>query len=156
EYFHDRLSPREPDDADVQRMMHVARQLGLALGRPKGSALKALSQKLLAAALGRPKDSALDALSQKLLAAANEKPSQKRGGTQWAESCEWKRLSEVVQDLATQIAGSWLTEERPTTLTTIDINADVKDAEHSGSDMQRWRMRAEEFLAMYVLLIVRD
>src|SRR5262249_42785804 len=95
-------------------------------------------------------------LSQKLLAAANEKPSQTRGGTQWAESCEWNRLSEVVQDLATQIAGSWLTEERPTTLTTIDINADVKDAEHSGSDMQRWRMRAEEFLAMYVLLIVRD
>ena len=33
--FHDRLSPRQPDDADMRRMMHTARQLGLALDELK-------------------------------------------------------------------------------------------------------------------------
>ncbi len=133
EFFHDRLSPRQPDDADIRRMTHTARQLGFVLGGLKDSGKVELSQALR------------DVPGQ-------GEPADVKPGTVWAETPEWTRLCKVVGPVAVVVAESWNARARATALSTIDIDAEAKE----GDDMQRWLMRAEEFLAMHVLLVVRE
>jgi hypothetical protein len=147
EFFHDRLSPRQPDEADMQRMMQTARQLGLALEEVNQAKLSALRDALLAA----------------VAASGRARPRHQRnvdrtkeGSELWAGSAEWTELGVIVPKIASAVADFWQHRARPTALSTIDIDADVKDTQDFKDDMQRWMMRAEDFLAMHVLLVVRE
>jgi hypothetical protein len=146
-FFHDRLSPRQPDDADMRRMMQTARQLGLALKEAKDTGHAALRDSLLAAVAepgdGRPGHH-------------RESARPKDRSDLWAASAEWTALDGIVPKVAEAVADFWQHRARPTALSTIDIDADVKDAKDFKDDMQRWMMRAEEFLAMHVLFVVRE
>jgi hypothetical protein len=154
DFFHDRLSPREPDDADMQRMAYTARQLGLALGRLNKVAFAGLSVRLIAVATGRQAVSGAPGHDQE--SDDTGRPDDTGRHVLWADSAEWNRLSTVVPDVAAVIGEHWEREARPTALTTIDIDADVTDSTESANDLQRWMMRAEEFVAMHVLLVVRE
>jgi hypothetical protein len=146
-FFHDRLSPRQPDEADMQRMGHTARQLGLALGALNKVAFAGLTAQLIGVA------------TRKQVVGGGDAPDHEPDAGRhmlWADSAEWTRLSTVVPALANVIAEHWEQNARPTALTTIDIDADGTDSKEFGNDLQRWMMRAEEFVAMHVLLVVRE
>jgi hypothetical protein len=83
-------------------------------------------------------------------------PPQTSASGLWAESAEWASLCGVVRMVAAAVADAWDTRARANVLSTIDFDADVKDVKEFKDDMQRWLMRAEEFLAMHVLLVVRE
>jgi hypothetical protein len=147
EFFHDRLSPRQPDEADMRRMMQTARQLGLALDEMKDTTHTAVRDALLAA---------VTASGHARPGHQREDKRTKAGGELWAASAEWTMLGVIVPKVASAVADFWQHRARPTALSTIDIDADVKDAKDFKDDMQRWMMRAEDFLAMHVLLVVRE
>jgi hypothetical protein len=75
-------------------------------------------------------------------------------GVLWADTDAWGSLCRVVPGVARKVAESWRTEARATNLAMFDVDTDA-DAKSVGP-AQRWLMRAEEFLAMHVLLVVRE
>ena len=147
EFFHDRLSPRQPDDADMRRMMQTARQLGLALDEAKETKHAALRDALLGAVAGSGPAKA---------GHQGDAARTKDRSELWSASAEWMELGVIVPKVASAVADFWRHRARPTALSTIDIDADVKDSKDFKDDMQRWMMRAEDFLAMHVLLVVRE
>jgi hypothetical protein len=140
-FFHDRLSPREPDDADLRRMSQTAEQLGLALEE----------------ASRKDGETGYGELAQVLRKGFPCVAATPLGGREgWAYSQDWMNLSRVVPLVAGVVADSWNSRLRATALSTIDFDAEVADTKQFTREMQRWLLRAEEFLAMHVLLVVRE
>jgi hypothetical protein len=131
DFFHDRLSPSQPDDADVRRMSHAAAQLGLALEEMEHARDGRLATSLREVASGNSADSS---------------------GPLWTCNPQWTKISALVPPLVCKVGRRWRARARSTALETVDFNSETKDDDN----VQRWYLRAEEFLAMYVLLIVRE
>jgi len=161
--FHDRLSPRQPDDADMRRMMNTARQLGLALDKIQAPVFAELRHfPGLRQAFKTLEPGATEARPDSSGTAEETKPDTAKKtknelrSVLWAKSAEWTALGAVVPHIVAAVDDSWKTRPRPTALSTIDIDAVVKSDKDYENDLERWVMRAEEFLAMHVLLVVRE
>jgi hypothetical protein len=139
----DRLSPQRPQVADLRRAVRVGEQLRLAID---GAVLLGLN-----AAEYRSLDAALTWRDpEPFTSPASE--AEKRKTQWWAGSPEWAWLGRACQELAPIVARSWTTK-RQNVLATVDFDGTIEGITHP---VQRWFLRAEEFLAMQILFLVRE
>jgi hypothetical protein len=144
--LHDRLSPRAPVEADLERSSRFARQLGLELE----ALAKRGDQSISVRRLGL--DAAdYQAVKESLLACGVTSPDS--CGHAWTETATWRALQDAATHLCGAIANFWRRRPRATILAGANFDHDVASI---SDDTQRWYLRAEELVAMQLLLIMRD
>jgi hypothetical protein len=128
--LHDRLAPRQPQAADLSQAARAGRQLGLQLQ-----------------ALAR------DAAADSLLACTPPTPADIAACRLWPDTESWQSIARATRETLAAVAAFWAAKPRANTLATIDVDVRVDGIT---DDIQRWYLRAEEFVAMQVVFIVRE
>jgi hypothetical protein len=136
--FGDRLSPQRPQIGDLRRAIRVGEQLRLAISRVGGPGSLGMSMAEhhdVEAALCWPNPAA-------------PVPSTRW----WVDSKEWWWLGQACSQLAPIVFRSWGTE-RQSALKNVDFDCKV---EAITEPAQLWFLRAEEFLALQIMFLVRE
>jgi hypothetical protein len=136
--FGDRLSPQRPEIADLRRAIRVAEQLRLAVPEAGGAGplgMDAAEADALQQALRWPHPAAPEPLTK-----------------WWVHSQEWWWLGQACRQLAPIVARSWATK-RQNALKAVDFDTTIESITAAN---ELWFLRAEEFLALQILFLVRD
>ena len=145
ELLENRLSPRPPSLTDLERAVGFRRALRVELDRV--GATPSAGQ----TAPGNPLDLAPDAYLD--LASALDDPAplddDRRHHRAWTDSGTWKTLSASACLLASVLEGYWRDHVRENFLRGGSAG-DIKD------NVQQWCLRAEEFVALQVVFVIRE
>jgi hypothetical protein len=145
ELLENRLSPRPPSLTDLERAVGFRRALRVELDRVGATPSPGQT------APGNPLDLAPDAYLD--LASALDDPApladDRRHHRVWTDSGTWKTLSASACLLASVLDGFWRDHAKENFLRG-GSESDIKD------NVQQWCLRAEEFVALQVVFVIRE
>ncbi|HXI27694.1 MAG TPA: hypothetical protein VNG89_04715 [Vicinamibacterales bacterium] len=150
--LHDRWSPRPPYDDDLAQSARFGRQLGLQLTDLLHGSAWPSDKRALVRRLGVQPD-AYDGLSSALIACAPPTADDSAAHALWTETTSWGTLAHATKAAADAVAAFWHERARANVLDDSDFDKGIGTIT---DDVQRWYLRAEEFIAMQFVLVVRE
>jgi hypothetical protein len=148
----DRLSPRAPTAADLYRSARFGQQLGHKLAEMIGGQRGPVARHTMEEAF------AMQAAQLGQLARALEgcrPPTAEDMGAHrlWTATQSWRTIRSAAHLGAEAVARFWGLRVRASLLSETEFDAEVTPID---DDVQRWFLRAEEFVAMQGVLVVRE
>ena len=148
----DRLSPRAPTAADLYRSARFGQQLGHKLTEMIGGHRGPVARHTMEE--GFATESAQLRQLAKALADCRPPTAEDMGIHRlWTATHSWGTIRAAALGTAEAVARFWNVRVRASLLSETEFDNDVA---HIDDDVQRWFLRAEEFVAMQGVLVVRE
>jgi hypothetical protein len=148
----DRLSPRAPTPADLYRSARFGQQLGHKLAQMIGGHRGPVARRTMEDAFVT-QSTELRQLANALEACRPPLAEDMRSHRLWTATHSWRTIRAAAHGTAEAVERFWTVQVRASLLSETEFDNDVA---HIDDDVQRWFLRAEEFVAMQGVLVVRE